>query len=121
MVSAGSYLIGALQLALVIAPIAWSAYRIRRATLPTWTGAPARLVESITAVALLTWLMEILGVVGLLYAGTLIVASLITAAVVTLLPGGGADDGPSRRAGGTSSATGPAGPLRTGPSTQRRM
>jgi hypothetical protein len=109
-VSAGSYLLGAVQLALVIAPMAWSAYRIRRAVLGSWTGAPARLVESVTAVALLTWLMEILGVLGLLYAGTLIVASFITAAVVTLLPGGGADDGPSRRAGGTSSATGPAGP-----------
>src|SRR6201999_1205216 len=100
MVSAGSYLIGALQLALVIAPIAWSAYRIRRAALPAWEGAPARLVESITAVALLTWLMEILGVLGLLYAGTLIVAPLITASLATFLRVGGPDGEPSRRAGG---------------------
>ena len=110
MVSAGSYLVGVLQLALVAAPLAWSAYRIRRAVLPRWTGAPARLVESILAVALLTWLMELLGVVGLLYAGTLIAASLITAAAVTLLPGGGAGNELTRRAGESLPATGPAGP-----------
>ncbi len=103
MVSAGSYLLDAAQLA-------WSAYRIRKAALPAWGGAPARLVEAITAVALLTWLMEILGVLGLLYAGTLIVAALITAAAATLLPGGGADSEPARRAGGALSGTGPAGP-----------
>ena len=110
MVSAGSYLVGVLQLALVAAPLSWSAYRIRRAVLPRWTGAPARLVESILAVALLTWLMELLGVVGLLYAGTLIAASLITAAAVTLLPGGGAGNELTRRAGESLPATGPAGP-----------
>ena len=81
MVSAGPYLLGVLQLALVIVPLAWSSYRIRRAVLPTWTSAPARLVESIAAIALLTWLMEILGAVGLLYAGTLIAASLVTGRV----------------------------------------
>ena len=108
MVSAGSYLLGILQLALVAVPLAWSAYRIRRAALPTWTGAPARLVESILAVALLTWLMEALGLVNLLYAGTLIAASLIAAGLTTLLRVGGADGELSRRAGESLSGTGPA-------------
>ena len=111
MVDAGPYLLGVLQLALVAIPLAWSAYRIRRAVLPAWTGAPARLTESIVAVALLTWLMELLGVVGLLYAGTLIAASLIiAAATATLLPGGGAGNELTRRAGESLPATGPAGP-----------
>ena len=114
MVSAGPYLLGVLQLALVAAPLAFSAYRIRRAALPAWTGAPARLVESIVAVALLTWLMEALGVVGLLYAGTLIATSLLTAAATaTLLPGGGAGNELTRRAGESLPATGPAGPSAT--------
>lgn len=110
MVSAGPYLLGALQLALVVVPLAWSAYRIRAAVLPRWEGAPARLVESIAAVALLTWLMEILGVVGLLYAGTLIVAALLTAAATTLLPGGDPDGRLTRGAGEPPSGAGPAGP-----------
>jgi len=108
MVSAGPYLVGALQLALLIAPLAWSAYRIRGSVLPSWTGAPARLVESIVAVALLTWLMEILGVVGLLYAGTLIVAALITACLAAFLRAGGPGGGLHRRAGETLPGTGPA-------------
>ncbi|MET0559674.1 MAG: hypothetical protein ABW065_13560 [Solirubrobacterales bacterium] len=108
MVSAGPYLLGVLQLALVVVPLAWSAFRIRQSVLPSWTGAPARLVESITAVALLTWLMEILGIVGLLYAGTLIVASLITACLTSFLRVGGPGGGLSRRAGETLPGTGPA-------------
>jgi hypothetical protein len=52
--------------------------------------------------------MEILGVLGLLYAGTLIVASLVTASLTTFLRAGGADSEPARRAGGALSATGPA-------------
>lgn len=108
MVSAGPYLLSALQLALVIAPLAFAAWKIRGAALPAWQGAPARLVEAITAVALLIWLMELLGVVGLLYAGTLIAASLLTASITAFLRAGGAGIGLSRRAGESISATGPA-------------
>jgi hypothetical protein len=116
MVNAGSYLLGAVQLALVVVPICFSAYRLRRRLLPTWIGAPARLVESIAAVALLIWLSEILGAVGLFYAGTLIAASLLLGLGAWFLPGGGADLGDhpeqllQRKDGGTKSATGPAGP-----------
>jgi hypothetical protein len=114
--SAGSYLLGALQLALVLAPLAFSACRLRRKLLPDWTGAPARLVESIAFVALLVWLSEILGSVGLFYAGALVAASLLVGLATWFLPAGGADLGdhpeqlPQRRDGGTRSATGPAGP-----------
>ncbi len=108
MASAGSYLLGAIQLALVIAPLAFSAWKIRGAALPTWQGAPARLVESIVAVALITWLMELLGVVGLLYAGTLIAASLLTASITAFLRAGDSDIGLSRRAGESMSEAGPA-------------
>jgi hypothetical protein len=92
-VSAGSYLVGALQLALVVVPLAFSAYRLRQKLLSAWTGAPARLVESITFVALLIWISEILGTVGLFYAGTLIVAALLVAGTVALWPAGPAAAG----------------------------
>jgi len=116
MVDLGGYLVGVVQLALVAGPLAFSAFKLRRRLLPTWTGAPARLVESITAIALLVWLSEILGTVGLFYAGTLIAASLLLGLSLWFLPGGGADLGDhpeqllQRRDGGTKSVTGPAGP-----------
>jgi hypothetical protein len=83
--SLGSYLLGVAQLALVAGPIAFSAYRLRQSLLPAWSGAPARLVEAIVAVALVIWLSEILGTFGLFYAGALIAASLLTAAGIYLL------------------------------------
>ncbi|MFL5897664.1 MAG: hypothetical protein ACJ76D_04270 [Solirubrobacterales bacterium] len=117
MVDLGSYLLGALQLALVVAPIVFSAYRLRRRLLPAWTGAPARLVESIAAVALIIWISEILGTVALFYAGTLIAASLLLGLVVWFLPVGGAERGDhppaAQGGGGTRSVTGPAGPETT--------
>jgi len=111
MVSLGSYLLGAVQLALVLAPVGLSAYWLRQRLLPTWQGPPARLVEIIAAIALVIWLSELLGTFGLFYAGSLIAASVIVAVAVRFLPGGGADLGDHpERGGGTKSATGPAGP-----------
>src|SRR3954452_7836245 len=89
MVSAGSYLLGALQLALVLVPICFAAYRLRQRLLPGWSGAPARLVESIVAVALLIWLSEILGTFGLFYPGILVAASVLLGLAIWFLPGGG--------------------------------
>src|SRR5690242_3492723 len=89
MVDLGSYLLGAIQLALVVVPLAFSAYKLRQRLLPTWSGAPARLVESITFVALLISISEILGTFGLFYAGTLIAVSVLLGLVMWFLPGGG--------------------------------
>ena len=75
MLSLGSYLLGAAELALVALSLGFSAYRLRRRLMPAWEGAPARLVEAIVAVALLIWISEILGTFGLLYAGALVGAS----------------------------------------------
>ena len=116
MVDLGGYLLAALQLALVVVPIGFSAFRLRAQFLPGWGGAPARLVEAIVAIALVIWLSEILGTFGLFYAGTLIAASLLLALGTRFLPGGGADLGDhpeqllQRRDGGSKSVTGPAGP-----------
>lgn len=116
MVSAGSYLLGAAQLLLVAVPIGYSAYALRQRLLPDWSGAPARLVEAIAAIALLIWISELLGLFGLFYAGTLIAASILTALAVRLLPAGGTAGGtpPEKalatgRGGGSTAVTGPAG------------
>src|SRR4051794_41060103 len=100
MVSLGSYLLGAAQLGLVALSLGFSAYGLRRRLMPAWEGAPARLVEGIVAVALLTWISEVLGTFGLLYAGTLVGACVLLAAAVTLSPGGGDGTGAPRGAEG---------------------
>lgn len=98
MVDLGSYLLGAVQLALVVVPLAFSAYQLRQRLLPSWSGAPARLVESITFVALLIWISEILGTFGLFYAGTLIAAAVLLGLAIWFMP-----------RGGSPAVTGPAG------------
>jgi hypothetical protein len=93
MVSAGSYLLGVFQLALVVGPICFAAYCLRWRLLPEWTGAPARLVESIAAVALVIWISEVLGTFGLFYAGALIAAAVLVAGTMVLWPAGPAAAG----------------------------
>ncbi len=88
MVDLGGYLLGVAQLALVVVPVGFSAYRLRGRLLPGWQGAPARLVEAIVGVALVIWLSEILGTFGLFYAGALIGASLLVAGTVAFWPAG---------------------------------
>lgn len=82
MVSAGAYLLSVLLLAVVGGSIGFSAFRIRRHLLPSWDGAPARLVELVLAAALLIWLCELLGLFGLLYASTLTIEALLLVAGV---------------------------------------
>ena len=93
MVDAGSYLLGAVQLALVVVPVCFAAWRLRLRLLPAWVGAPARLVESIVAVALVIWISEVLGTFGLFYAGALIGGALLVAGTVALWPAGPAAAG----------------------------
>ena len=82
MVSAGSYILSAAALAAVALSFGFSAVRLRQRLLNTWNGAPARLVEAITGIALLIWLSEILGTFNLFYAWTLVASSLLLAATI---------------------------------------
>ncbi|HEY4778451.1 MAG TPA: hypothetical protein VIH47_02525, partial [Solirubrobacterales bacterium] len=88
MLDLGSYLLGAAELALVALSLGFSAYRLRRRLMPSWDGAPARLIEAIVAVALLTWISELLGTFGLLYGGTLVGACALAAGTIALWPAG---------------------------------
>ncbi len=118
MVSAGTYVLGILALATVGLSLGFTAYRLRQKLLPTWDGAPARLVESVVAVALLIWLGELLGTFSLFYAWALVGSSLLLGVLAwTLLPGGGVAGGTTPEdalatagGGGSPAATGPAGP-----------
>src|SRR5260221_12358318 len=97
MLSLGSYLLGAAELAVVALSLGFSAFRLRRRFLPAWDGAPARLVEAIVAVALLTWVSEVLGTFTLFYPGALVAACVLLATLVLPLTRRDAD---SRRATG---------------------
>jgi len=117
-VSAGSYILSALALVVVGLSVGFTAYRLRQKLLPTWLGAPARLVESVFALALLIWLGELLGTFGLFYNWIFVGASLLLVVLAaTFLPAGGAAGGTAPEeasatagGGGSPAATGPAGP-----------
>jgi 4-amino-4-deoxy-L-arabinose transferase-like glycosyltransferase/lysophospholipase L1-like esterase len=85
-VSAGSYILSVGLLAVIVLSLGFSAVSLRRRFMPGWEGAPGHLVEAIVGVALLIWLSELLGVVGLLYAWTLVGAALLLAAAVAFGP-----------------------------------
>ncbi len=75
--SLSDYLLGAGELALIAAALCLGAYSVRKAILPTWSGAPARLAESILALTALVVLAELLGVVGLFEPGFLVAGSVL--------------------------------------------
>jgi hypothetical protein len=118
MLSLGSYLLGAAEVAVVAISLGFGAYRLRQRLMPAWEGAPARLVEAIIAVALLIWISELLGTFDLLYAGALVGVSALVALATAFLPGGGGGAGVPRGAEGAqrpstvgdAAPTGPAGP-----------
>jgi hypothetical protein len=62
--TAGDYLIGAVELLAVVAALAYGAYRVRALLLPGWWGAPARLAEIVLGVTALVLVSEILGTFG---------------------------------------------------------
>ncbi len=113
MVSTGQYVLGAALLAALILSLAFSAVCLRRRLLPAWEGAPARLVEAVVGVALLIWLSELLGLVSLLYAGTLVGAAVALAVGIGLTLGPEGSQGWPRRSLGFSpraSCLSPGGP-----------
>jgi hypothetical protein len=84
-VSVGTYIFSALALVVVGLSVGFTAFRLRQGLLPDWLGAPARLVEAVVAIALLIWLGEVLGTVGLFYDWVLVISSLLLATAVLLL------------------------------------
>jgi hypothetical protein len=75
-VAIGRYLLGAAALAVICASLGVAAVAIRRRLLADWTGAPARLAESVIGLALLIVILEVLGTVGLFAFAPIVVACL---------------------------------------------
>jgi hypothetical protein len=96
-VDAGPYILSVALLVLLTLSLGFSAVTLRRRLLPAWEGAPAYLVDAILGIALLIWLAEILGVLGLLYAWLLVLSSLLIALCLRPLgvtsAGGGGEGG----------------------------
>jgi hypothetical protein len=74
LVSVGGYVAGVAELAAIVGSLGFAATRLRGRLLPAWEAAPAHLAEAIVGIALLVWVGELLGLVGLLGEGSLVVA-----------------------------------------------
>ncbi len=68
------YALGAAALLVVVGGAGVAAVAIRRRWLADWTGAPARLAEAVTGLALLIGLLELLGALGLFALGPIVIA-----------------------------------------------
>ncbi len=75
--SFGSYVAGVGGLALVLASLGLAAVRLRALLLAGWFGAPARLVEAVLGVSLLTVLLQLTGAAGLISAASVVAGSLL--------------------------------------------
>jgi hypothetical protein len=65
MLSASRYLLGVVELSALIGSAALGAAAVRSRLLPRWSGAPAWLATAVLGLALLIWVAELLGTVGL--------------------------------------------------------
>ena len=81
---AGEYLLGALWLVVIVLALGFGAWRLRALALPAWTGAPARLAESVLGVFGVIALGELLGSFGLFTAPAMLVVSLVLAGLCAL-------------------------------------
>lgn len=73
------YALGMAGLAATLAATGWIAWTIRTTLFPGWTGAPARLVEVVLAVAGITLICQILGMIGLFGGVQILISSLLLA------------------------------------------
>jgi hypothetical protein len=96
--SLGDYLIGFHGLVAVAIPMGVAAVRLRTYLFPVWTGAPARLVEAVLGVSLLTVLLQLLGAVGILSRPVLLVSAIAVAVGIHFAPWLRVDAGASDRA-----------------------
>src|SRR5579862_6792223 len=77
--TAGAYVLDVLLLAVVVCSAALVGWSVRRGVLPSWSGAPARLVECIAGIAALILIGELLGAVDAFRRATLIAAAVCAA------------------------------------------
>ena len=76
---AGAYLLGAAELALILGPLIYAAWRLQR-TFLGWAGAPARVAEAVLATFGLIALAELLGTFAAFDDVTMVVGALVIGA-----------------------------------------
>jgi hypothetical protein len=81
-VTAGRYVLGVAATLIVLASLGSTAVSLRHRYLPDWTGARARLAEVIIALATLTGLLELLGLIGLFRLGPIVLACVLVALAI---------------------------------------
>ena len=81
---AGAYIAGSVELAAVLAALAFGALSVRALLLPGWRGAPARLVELVLAASALVVVSELLGVVGLYKEAAIVIALIVVGLAAAL-------------------------------------
>jgi hypothetical protein len=77
-VSIGRYVLGLIALLVTFGSLGFASLTIRRSFLSEWTGARARLAESVVIAALLTAILEVLGTIGLFSLAPITVSSVLT-------------------------------------------
>ena len=77
---------------IVLVSLGIAAVSLRRKSLPTWSGAPARLVELIIAISLVVVVSQALGSVGLFRVGPLVIALVLVASLTFWVGRTGAGD-----------------------------
>ena len=87
--TAGAYLSGVVGLAATAAALLYASHALRARFLPHWFGAPARLAEITGAIALLLWISELLGLIGLLEEIPLLLVSVVLGLAVGIWAAGG--------------------------------
>ncbi len=115
MAGVGRYAVGVAGLLLIGGSLALAAVALRRRTMPDWTGAPARLAETVVGLALLIGSLEVLGAVGLFAFAPIVIACgcLGFASLGNLASrriGGRGASGPDSP---SSASVGPGGPVRS--------
>ncbi|HYH46116.1 MAG TPA: hypothetical protein VEG34_10550 [Thermoanaerobaculia bacterium] len=88
MLGPGRYLLGIMELALLVGFAWFGASALRARLLPTLAGAPAQLASSLLALALLIWVAELLGTSGLLKPLPYLVVTALVGVALRALSGG---------------------------------
>ncbi len=86
--SAGEYLLGAAELGLIVAALAFCAVRLRRLALPGFSGPPALVADIVATMALATVLAEVLGTFDLFTEAAYIVGCVVVGLAALAIPQG---------------------------------
>src|SRR4249919_1988615 len=83
--SGGTYVLGVVVLAAIVAPVCLAGRALRIRFLPDWSGARAVLATSVIAIALLETAAQLVGTFGLLTRVPLIVVLFTSCAAIVVL------------------------------------